>query len=226
MNKEKLQKIFTKNKLWEIKTIKKSNIWFSNDVYFINDDYIVKFYNWEIDETIWKEWILNFEKELYFYNLFKNKIPVPNVIFSDKWQNIFEKPYIIYPKIRWDNLYSKWHVLNNPERKEIIKRLCNYLKIINNEDLKEFARKFKFDTSISWKNKINSDINKSLSKLKSENILSNDLIKSIKIFVRKNINSLDKQKLALVYFDPHFDNIIIKDNKIVALLDFERTEIA
>jgi len=37
---------------------------------------------------------------------------------------------------------------------------------------------------------------------------------------------LDEQKIGLVYRDIHFDNILVKDNQISGILDFERTELA
>ena len=51
-------------------------------------------------------------------------------------------------------------------------------------------------------------------------------MQKIQKFVDENKYVLDEGKVSLVYWDAHFDNILVKDNKIVGILDFERTELA
>ncbi|MAG77639.1 MAG: hypothetical protein CL811_12865, partial [Colwelliaceae bacterium] len=121
---------------------------------------------------------------------------------------------------------SKWHLLKNKERKEIVKQTCKYLKIINNSNYKNFIKRFKINCPINWQNKILTRIKKHLDKAEKRKLLKKDLIENIKEFVELNKKSLRKQKMALVYWDIHFDNILINNKKIVGILDFERTELA
>ncbi len=100
------------------------------------------------------------------------------------------------------------------------------LKKINSTTYKGFTREFNIKTSISWHDKIIKSINNSLSKIKREKLASEEFIEKIKEFVKKNNKTLDEQRIALVYWDAHFDNILVKDDKIVGILDFERTELA
>ncbi len=133
---------------------------------------------------------------------------------------------MIYFKIQGDNLYSKWHLINNSERKNIIKQLCTILKTINKSPYKKFTKKFKLTTPINWHNKILSQIQKSLKKIKDNKLITPEFIQAIKNFVHTHHKTLTEQKIALVYWDAHFDNIIVKNNKIVGILDFERIELA
>jgi len=219
MDKKIIEKIFTENNLGEVKSVKKIDVGFTNKVYSINDEFILKVCFDEENEE-------NFEKEVFFYDFFKDKIPVPKVIFYDNSKSIYNKFFIIYPKIQGDNLYTKWHLMTDDERRGIIKQLCEFLKIINNADCKKFVEKFKISNPINWKESIDSKIQKSLQELGTRETLSKEFIRKIQKFVEENKSVLNEQKISLVYWDAHFDNILVKDNKIVGILDFERTELA
>ena len=97
---------------------------------------------------------------------------------------------MIYPKIEGDNLYSKWHLLNNKQRKKIIKQLCDILKVINKSPLDEFKQKFKTSFSDNWHDKILNQIQNSLKKIEKNKILSADFLKAIKKFIDDNHNVL------------------------------------
>ncbi len=116
--------------------------------------------------------------------------------------------------------------MSNDERKDIIRQLCDFLKIINNTDYQKFVDKFKISFPINWKESIESKIQKSLQELETREILSKEFAQKIQKFVDENKYVLDEQKISLVYWDTHFDNILVKDNKIIGILDFERTELA
>ncbi|MCB9809193.1 aminoglycoside phosphotransferase family protein [Candidatus Nomurabacteria bacterium] len=219
MDKKIIEKIFTENNLGEVKSIKKIEVGFTNKVYSVNEDFILKVCEDEENEE-------NFEKEVFFYDFFKDKIPVPKVIFYDNSKQIYNKFFIVYPKIQGNNLYAKWHLMTDDERKNIIKQLCEFLKIINNADYKKFVEKFKISNPINWKESIESKIQKSLQELETREILSKEFAQKIQTFVEENKLALDEQKISLVYWDAHFDNILVKNNEIVGILDFERTELA
>ncbi len=219
ISKQAIQQIFTKNNLGKIKSVEKMTVGFTNAVYSINNTFILKVCENEANEK-------NFAKEAFFYNLFKNTIPVPEIIVYDNTKTLCNKNFIIYHKIIGDNLYTKWHVMTNAERKNAIKQLCNILQKVNDTDYREYVENFHMPHTISWKNVILSKIKKSLQELKTKNILTEDFIAEIQKFVQENAISLDEQKIAFVYWDAHFDNILVKNNTIVGVLDFERTELA
>ncbi len=218
MDEKVIKQIFLKNYLEEVKLVKKIEIGFTNKVYSINDKFILKVCEDPENEE-------NFEKEVFFYNFFQNKIPVPKIILYDNSKKVYNKSFMIYHKIIGDNLYSKWHLMSDSKRKEIIKELCRILKIVNQSPYKKFTEQFKL-SSINWHDKVLEKIENSLKKVANKKIISSKFIKAIKTFVEANHSFLNEQKIGLVYWDAHFDNILIKKNKIVGILDFERTELS
>jgi len=219
MNKTIIKKIFSQNNLGKIDKIEKIKIGFTNIIYLIENKYILKICKGINNEN-------NFEKEAYFYNLFKNKLPVPSLIVYDNSKKIYNRFFMIYPKIQGDNLYAKWHLMDNSERKKIIKELCGYIKNINDTVYGDYVKKFKIDSSLNWHNKIVTSIQNSLKKIKINKLITSEFIKKIETFVDEYNYVLTEQKIALVYWDAHFDNILVKNNKIVGILDFERTELS
>lgn len=219
MEKKIIEKVFTEHGLGKVKSVANIEIGFTNKVYLVNDTFILKVCEDESNEQ-------KFESEVFFYNFFKDKIPVPKISVFDKSRNIYGKFFMIYPEIEGDNLYAKWHLLNNEQRKLIIKQLCDILKVINKLPYDEFLQKFDVNFSDNWHDKILNQIQNSLAKIEGKKLLSSEFIKVIRKFVGDNQHVLREQKLALVYWDAHFDNILVQDTKIVGILDFERTEVS
>lgn len=219
MEKKIVEKIFESHDLGKVESVANIEIGFTNKVYLVNDSFILKVCDDESNEQ-------KFESEVFFYNFFKDKIPVPKISVFDKSKSVYGKFFMIYPKIEGDNLYAKWHLLSNEQRKIIIKQLCDILKVINKSPYDEFLQKFDVNFSDNWHDKILNQIQNSLTKIEGKKLLSSEFIKVIKKFIDDNHHVLKKQKLALVYWDAHFDNILVQDAKIVGILDFERTEVS
>ncbi|MBD3299797.1 MAG: phosphotransferase [Candidatus Moranbacteria bacterium] len=219
MNQKTAARIFKEHNLGKVDSVSKIEIGFTNQVYLVNDQFILKVCEDESNEQ-------KFEREVFFYNFFKGKIPIPKIKVFDKSKKIYAKLFMVYPKIEGHNLYSKWHLLNNDERKVIIKQLCDILKTINQASFEEFKNKFKIDFSNNWHDKVLGEIQALLKKVEAKKLLSCEFIQVIKQFINDNHHVLKEQKLALVYWDSHFDNILVRDTKIVGILDFERTEIS
>ncbi len=219
MKQKFVEKIFAEHSLGKVESVVNIEIGFTNKVYLVNDAFIFKVCEDESNEQ-------KFEIEVFFYNFFKDKIPVPKISVFDKSKKIYGKFFMIYPKIEGDNLYSKWHLLNNDQRKIIISQLCDILKVINKSPYDEFRQKFDINFSDNWHDKILNQIQNSLKKIEARKLLSPEFIKVIKKFVDDNHHVLKEQKLALLYWDAHFDNILVQDTKIVGILDFERTDVS
>ena len=219
MEQKIVEKIFESHGLGKVKSVANIEIGFTNKIYLVNDSFILKVCEDESNEQ-------KFETEVFFYNFFKDKISVPKISVFDKSKSIYGKFFMIYHKIEGDNLYAKWHLLSNEQRKIIIKQLCDILKVINKSPNDEFLQKFDVNFSDNWHDKILNQIQNSLKKIEEKKLLSPEFIKVIKKFAEDNHNVLKEQKLALVYWDAHFDNILVQDTKIVGILDFERTEVS
>ncbi|MAG76054.1 MAG: hypothetical protein CL811_04760, partial [Colwelliaceae bacterium] len=92
LTKKEAEKIFLKNKLGKVESVKKIEIGFTNRIYLLNDKFILKICEDKSNEK-------NFEKEAFFYNFFKNKLPVPKITVYDNSNKIYNRHYIIYSKI-------------------------------------------------------------------------------------------------------------------------------
>ncbi len=221
INNNLIKQIFTKAGLGKISSIQKIEVGFSNDVYSIDDKYILK-----IGKTVELEDEEYLKKDIYFCNLFKNKLPVPKIIYSDTSKKLTDKIFFIYHKIHGDNLYNVWHLCNDTQRKRYVKQICDILKKINKTSYKEFVQKFNVDTNLSWKDNICSKIEADLKKIVGKKYLPKETVEKVRQFVGKNKNVLKEEKMALTYWDAHFDNFLVSKEKIVGILDFERIEIA
>lgn len=219
MNKDTVNKIFSIYDLGDVTFIKRIEVGFTNIVYSIDDRYILKICENEKNE-------INFEKEVFLCKFLRDVVPAPSIIVYDDTKKYLDKHFIIYPKIEGDNLYAKWHVMNTEQRRDMIKQLCVLLKKINAIDYRPFVQNYDLPVQIEWREVIDDKIKRSLQKISVESILEDSFIIKIKKFVKKNMNVLMEQEIALVYWDAHFDNILVRDDKIIGILDFERTELA
>ena len=219
MDQKIAENIFLHHGLGEITSFQKIEIGWTNKVYSVNGEFILKVCEDETNEE-------KFEREVFFYHFFENKIPVPKIRVYDNSKKLYGKFFMIYPKIDGDNLYSKWHLLNDDERKSIVAQLCEILKIISKSSYNEFVKRFNLDSSTSWHDKVVGQIKKSLDEVEKRQLLQASFIQAIRTFVEQNSYVLAEQKIALVYWDAHFDNILVQNTKIVGILDFERTELS
>ena len=218
MTKNIIRKIFLHHKLEIGHPIEKIKIGYTNKVYTIGDDYILKVCQYVNNEK-------HFEREVYLYDFFDRQLPVPKVLIYDRTKSLCDFHYMIYPKIKGDTLYSKWHLMTISERKHIIRQICSYLKIIDHSPIESFVNHFKIELPTSWQNFMVSEITTLIHKLIDASIIKMEFGKAIQNFVEKNKSVLKTQEIAIVNWDLHFDNIIVKENKIVGILDFERTDL-
>ncbi len=214
-----IKQIFNQLNLGVVKFVQKLNVGFSNDVYSVDDKYILKVCKSTEDE-------INLGKEVYLCKLFKDIVPAPKVIAFDTSKKFLDRHFIIYQKIAGENLYTQWHLYDDTQRKNIIKQICGMLKEINSISYVDFAQKFNIDVNVGWEDNINNRINDWLDKIAEKQILSLDVMYKIRQYLNKNKDVLKEQEMALTYWDVHFDNFLVHDAKIVGMLDFERTEIA
>ena len=162
---------------------------------------------------------------MFVLNLFKGKLPVPVVIYSDNAKSLIDRVYFIYEKIEGVNLYEKWHEYTVSERKGIVEELCRFLRVIHAEPYEGFAERFHVDTTRSWKDIMLGKIEAAIAKIPDRAVLPEALIEKVRMFLSKHEGSLDESRLALTYYDLHFDNVLVKDTRVTGLLDLERADV-
>lgn len=219
MNYEVIGKIFVINGLAKPKSIDKIEVGFTNEVYSVDDKYIIKFCTDSNNK-------LAFEREAVLYKFYERQMPVPHLVIYDNNKSIVDSDYMIYKKIQGENLYNVWHKLSDNQRKSLVKQLCDYLRIINDTDINSLSIGANLKPISNWKDHITRSIKMHIANSMSSNALPESLAEAISEYVKANSHVLDEQKMALVYWDIHFDNVLVEGDGIVGLIDFERTEIA
>lgn len=213
----KFTKIFETLWLPSITSVREIEIGFTNKVYAINEQYIVKLCTKVENEA-------SFEKEAFLYRLFSEKLPVPKIIHFDNSKTLIDCDYYVCNKIEGDNLYSVWHTLSEEKRKAVIGELCGYLKIINSHEADEFIAAYGKPGG-TWQERIMNEISEFLEEVEKRAILDAETLGVIGKYIDENQDALREEKLGIVYWDVHFDNILVKDGKIAGILDFEGSEI-
>lgn len=199
--------IINKNKkvFGEILDIKKINVGFTNTIYSVNNKFIVKICTDKNNEQ-------NFKKEIEFYKVNQINELIPKLYSSETNKKDIPFCYEIIQKIEGISLYNVWHGLNEEEREQIIKQLCDAMKFFHKN----------IGISYNWINKISKEF---LSLYKESQILkifNQEEQKLIDQAYSKFELYLESNEFVLVHNDLHFDNIFI-DNGKIKLIDFERT---
>ena len=188
-------------------TITKATSGFTNLVYFVDDEYVIKMSN---DEEIKKK--LNKETSIY-----KNitLTCIPKYVASGNKKGF---QYLIISKVKGKGLYSIWHTLSAKERKKCVTQIACILKQFNKQDYEFLSEEYQ---AKDWCNNIASELMAKVSALEDLNFN----VKEIKDFIANDLlNLFKKNTLGLVYNDAHFDNFIYNDGEL-SLIDFYRVRV-
>ena len=185
--------------------IGKINVGFTNTIYSINDKYIIKICS-KIDNEE------KFKKEIDFYNVNKGNKLIPRMYYASTDKTEIPYYYEILEKIEGVTVYDIWHTLNERQREEIIKQLCDAMQQFH-------SNKGNVDNWI--------ESNKSLfasyfNKAKEMNLLTDDEIELLDKASLKFDELFKTDEYVLVHNDLHFDNVFYNDGEI-KLIDFERS---
>jgi aminoglycoside phosphotransferase (APT) family kinase protein len=212
-------KIFKAHGFESINLITKLKVGFTNDVYTVDDSYILK-----ICKDVRNE--KPFQREVALYEYFGKTLPVPQSVVFDDSKTHYPKMFMIYKKIDGENLYNVWHTIDQSTRESIVNQLCRVLKTIAAVPLEALPEHIGLSPAISWREFIVKKIKKYLSIVEEAKTITTEEAQIVRHYIEKYASCLDEQKVALVYWDAHFDNVLVKDGQLVGLIDFERTEVA
>lgn len=188
--------------------VNKVNVGFTNTIYNINDDFIVKICTNPKNEK-------NFKNEINFYNSNPDNPLIPKIYYSDIEKKDIPYCYEIIEKVNGVSLYNVWHKLSEEEREEIIKQLCVAMKQFHSNTLEKY----------DWINYLKEQFSLLYSKSKKLNIFNNEEQYLIDKAYSKFDRYLKSTDFVLVHNDLHFDNIFNSNGKI-KIIDFERMTIA
>ncbi len=202
-----IKKIVHQNKslLGNNPQVSKINIGFTNTLYNVDDKYIIKVCTDETNED-------KFKKEINFYNSNKDNTLIPKLYISNTDKNDVPYMYEILEKIEGVSLYEVWYKLDESEREEIIKQLCEVMKKFHSNKGQAY----------DWVKKISDLFVGLYEKAKESKFFSDEELIQLNEAYLKFPEYLKSDEFVLVHNDLHFDNIFYKDGRI-KLIDFERS---
>ena len=186
----------------------KINVGFTNTLYCINDLFIIKICTNINNEE-------KFKKEINFYNSNKNNDLIPKLYYSNIEKKEVPYMYEILEKIDGVSLYDVWYKLSELEREEIIKQLCEAMRIFHSNKGKSY----------DWIKRTSDLFNCFYEKAKKLDIFSLEELTLLNNGYLKFPELLKSDEFVLVHNDLHFDNIFYNNGRI-KLIDFERSTYA
>ncbi len=202
---EKVRKICAENSI-ELKKITPIEIGFTNKVYKINDDLILKIYRSKTS-------FIN-EKSILQSDF---DIKKPKLIAANPDEN-----YIIMEFINGVSLGQIWHKASETQRESLIKQISENLKKINQIPVKFFANCGK-----NWQEILNEDLKDHWQFLREKNVFNDDQISRAEKFWKENRQLFENENPVPVFWDVHFDNFIVDENfNLLSQIDFEEIWLA
>ena len=186
-------------------TINKINVGFTNTIYNVNDEYIIKICSNIKNES-------NFQKEINFYNANKDNKLIPKLYNSDTTKKDVPYFFEILEKIEGITLYNVWHTFNELERENIIKQVCEAMKKMHSNVGKYY----------DWVEYNKERFNNLYIEAKNQQLFNEDEIKILDKVYSLFDEYLISNEVVLIHNDIHFDNIFIHNGKI-KIIDFERS---
>jgi aminoglycoside phosphotransferase (APT) family kinase protein len=196
-----------------VKNIKRVTVGFTNEIHEV-DDYILKVYIRGDGEGKMKQ-------EAKMLAALHGKALVPELVVADSSRAQINKPYLIYKKIPGHSLGHVWHELTDEQRRDVIKELCRQVKIIT-----LLEPNAQLPAGQTWRGKIMDALWRDMAIIKGKDLLPALIQDKIEQFVQANKHVLDEQKLSLLYWDVHLDNVIADEQgRMVGLIDLEHVEV-
>ena len=202
-----INKIIEQNKdlFGDINSVEKINVGFTNTIYIVNDKYVVKICSNLDNEK-------SFKKEIDFYNANKDNNLIPKLYYYNTNKEAVPYYYEIIEKIEGTSLYNVWYKLKEDEREDIIRQLCDAMKMFHSNKGDYY----------DWAEKTKELFTERYNKTKEINYFSKEEQELLEKAYSKFDEYLKSDEIVLVHNDLHFDNIFYNNGKI-KLIDFERS---
>ena len=194
-----------KNILGDNPIINKINVGFTNTIYNVNDKFIIKICSDVENEPM-------FQKEIDFYNANKDNDLIPKLYYFDNSKKSIPFFYEILEKVEGITLYNVWHTLDETEREDIIKQLCEAMKKMHSHVGKYY----------DWVDYNKKQLNNLFEEAKKQKLLNDLEIETLNKVYSLFDKYLVSNEMVLIHNDIHFDNVLINNGKI-KIIDFERS---
>ena len=192
----------------DYKTDSRITTGFSNEIHLINNEVILKVCTRpeNIERFIVEEKMLAYEG-----NFLK-----PKLIAVDASKQIIPNEYILMEYVQGEPLGFIWHTLDDVTRESLTKDISITLRGINQTDPLAI-----FDTHEKWGDYIANRFGNSNQRLLEHDILTQDQFDDIADIFEKYRPIFNTSPTKVNYWDIHFDNFIVKEGKLAAIIDLE-----
>ncbi|MFH1656527.1 MAG: aminoglycoside phosphotransferase family protein [Candidatus Nealsonbacteria bacterium] len=217
-----IKDIFFKMGIQEIVTIERVMSGQINEVYAVNNKFIVRLSSGKQDG-------LTFLKEYKIYKIIKEYLKIPLILFTDFSRKKIPFDVIISLKLDGKTLAHQWVFSSVKQRQFYIKQLCQELKILHNLPLSNFPFLIKNNNfSHWWPKKYKRYIEDCFKKARKDSEIDRKVVRELEKYYNnhKYVLVSESDHYVLVHADIHFENILVNDNNIFMLLDFEYSDIA
>lgn len=202
-----ISKIINTNKelFGENPIVNKINVGFTNTIYNVNELFIVKICSDYGNED-------DFLKEINFYKSNEGNRLIPKLYISNISKDEVPYMYEIIEKIDGVSLYNVWHLLEDSEREDVIKKLCVSMKEIHSN----------VGESYDWVEYFSKQFVELNNKAKDLSIFSLDEQLKLDYVYSRMSYYLPSTEFVLIHNDLHFDNIFYNNGEL-KIIDFERS---
>ncbi len=187
-------------------------IGFMNEVYKINDDLVLKIYKSEDGNKRYQT-----ERAIL-----SSDIDFARPSFVAEGETDDRRHYIFMAFVDGPVLGHVWHLATDAQREAIVKDLSTILRKINKISV-EFLPS---EQDQPWHIYLQTRLEDMARELLDKNIIAQAQDSALKNTFSKYLDALKTDKMCPVFWDVHFDNIIVDDNfKLKALIDLESVDV-
>jgi len=190
------------------KTHQRITTGFSNEVHLINNEIILKVCT--RPENIER---FTVEEKLLAHD---GSFLKPKLIAADFSKEIIASEYILMEYIEGEPLGFIWHTLDDITRESLIKEISATLRGINQINPTDIFTNYK-----QWGDHIVDRWGTGNQKLLERGILTRQQYEDVTAIFEKHQPVLNTSAVKVNYWDIHFDNFIIREGKLTAIIDLE-----
>ncbi|MBI1278843.1 MAG: phosphotransferase [Anaerolineaceae bacterium] len=213
-----LAHIWAAHGLGEVRTVDWAGKGVNNPAFVINDAYVIRF------DGLINEGVSRFEGEKVAYDLLKQAgIPCPEVIILDDSKTLAPYDYTIMTKVEGTSLLDSWSELTPIQQQAVAQEAGQLLARMHNITLSNFGDLYGTEGVFdSWYAYIMHYFEHDSQRAVSEGWLVpviRDRMHTVLEVYRPLFETVTQPRL--IHWDYHFGNLMQKDGKITAVLDFE-----
>lgn len=211
---ESAQEVLDRFDLGNVEEISRFEHGMINDVYSINGEYVLKVNSAHPDLPK----LAN--EAAVFKTLSNSSIPVPKLYGHDNSGKLLGHPYVLMGQIQGATLKDIWGNLDEEQKMTMAFETGKYLGTIHGVGPEQVQiENVEFESNL--KSSIGSRIKEMGARLRSSQVLDKQVVKRIETYFQESSSFDTEIKPSLLHGNYVFANIIVADNEIKGIIDWE-----